>query len=175
MNLLVSKTPLGFTEKRHRERGRSVCSCGPGGDFPRHGRRSEESDGSVGLSLFGDFDASSSYLLQLHQFLTSCHLGFHLDNLIACTRKTTGFTMASVSRAFPRELPIWPGIGLLRPCVGRVPATAALKSRRWTGGDRRGLSVYGYVQAKALVYSKYGEPKDVLQYGVHSFPLPCQS
>lgn len=29
---------------------------------------------------------------------------------------------------------------------------------------RRYVSVYGYTQAKALVYSKYGEPKDVLQY-----------
>ena len=29
---------------------------------------------------------------------------------------------------------------------------------------RRYMSVYGYIQAKALVYSKYGEPKDVLQY-----------
>ena len=24
--------------------------------------------------------------------------------------------------------------------------------------------MYGYTQAKALVYSKYGEPKDVLRY-----------
>lgn len=29
---------------------------------------------------------------------------------------------------------------------------------------RRYISAYGYTQAKALVYSKYGEPKDVLQY-----------
>lgn len=29
--------------------------------------------------------------------------------------------------------------------------------------------MYGYTQAKALVYSKYGEPKDVLKY-VGSFP-----
>lgn len=28
----------------------------------------------------------------------------------------------------------------------------------------RQVSVYGYTQAKALVYSKYGEPKDVLKY-----------
>lgn len=28
---------------------------------------------------------------------------------------------------------------------------------------RRYISVYGYTQAKALVYSKYGEPKDVLR------------
>lgn len=36
-------------------------------------------------------------------------------------------------------------------------------SGRLTEG-RRYISVYGYTQAKALVYSKYGEPKDVLQY-----------
>lgn len=29
---------------------------------------------------------------------------------------------------------------------------------------RRFVSAYGYQQAKALVYSKYGEPKDVLKY-----------
>jgi trans-2-enoyl-CoA reductase len=28
---------------------------------------------------------------------------------------------------------------------------------------RRYISVYGYTQAKALIYSKYGEPKDVLR------------
>lgn len=28
---------------------------------------------------------------------------------------------------------------------------------------RRSISLYGYTQAKALVYSKYGEPKDVLR------------
>jgi trans-2-enoyl-CoA reductase len=31
------------------------------------------------------------------------------------------------------------------------------------GHGRRYISVYGYTQAKALMYSKYGEPKDVLQ------------
>lgn len=29
--------------------------------------------------------------------------------------------------------------------------------------------MYGYTQAKALVYSKYGEPKDVLRYGCYCF------
>jgi trans-2-enoyl-CoA reductase len=32
-------------------------------------------------------------------------------------------------------------------------------------GCRRYVSAYGYTQAKALIYSKYGEPKDVLRYG----------
>lgn len=32
----------------------------------------------------------------------------------------------------------------------------SVESKRW-------ISVYGYTQAKALVYSRYGEPKDVLQ------------
>lgn len=31
-------------------------------------------------------------------------------------------------------------------------------------GQKRFIAVYGYTQAKALVYSKYGEPKDVLRY-----------
>lgn len=33
---------------------------------------------------------------------------------------------------------------------------------------RRFISAYGYTQAKALVYSKYGEPKDVLQYVIEN-------
>lgn len=40
----------------------------------------------------------------------------------------------------------------------------------YTTNGRRYVSMYGYTQAKALVYSKYGEPKDVLRY--YLFPLP---
>ncbi|RAL15318.1 enoyl-[acyl-carrier-protein] reductase [Aspergillus homomorphus CBS 101889] len=40
-----------------------------------------------------------------------------------------------------------------------------LESRRW-------ISVYGYTQAKALIYSRYGEPKDVLQLHKHSISAP---
>ncbi|KAL1977767.1 hypothetical protein VTN31DRAFT_626 [Thermomyces dupontii] len=36
----------------------------------------------------------------------------------------------------------------------------------------RQVSVYGYTQAKALVYSKYGEPKDVLKLHQHSISSP---
>ncbi|EXJ90938.1 mitochondrial trans-2-enoyl-CoA reductase [Capronia coronata CBS 617.96] len=35
-------------------------------------------------------------------------------------------------------------------------------------GSRRTISSYGYTQAKALVYSKYGEPQDVLSLHGHS-------
>ncbi|KAI9367672.1 hypothetical protein BJX61DRAFT_282474 [Aspergillus egyptiacus] len=41
---------------------------------------------------------------------------------------------------------------------------------RLTG--RRYISAYGYTQAKALVYSRYGEPKDVLQLHKHSISVP---
>ncbi|KAH0543689.1 hypothetical protein FGG08_002005 [Glutinoglossum americanum] len=34
--------------------------------------------------------------------------------------------------------------------------------------QRRQISAYGYTQAKALLYSKYGEPKDVLSLHTHS-------
>jgi trans-2-enoyl-CoA reductase len=34
--------------------------------------------------------------------------------------------------------------------------------------QRRGISSYGYTQSKALVYSKYGEPQDVLSLHGHS-------
>ncbi|PYH78696.1 mitochondrial enoyl reductase [Aspergillus uvarum CBS 121591] len=37
---------------------------------------------------------------------------------------------------------------------------------------KRWISVYGYIQAKALVYSRYGEPKDVLQLHKHSISAP---
>jgi hypothetical protein len=45
----------------------------------------------------------------------------------------------------------------------------SLASRQKTTGVRsaetpRFISAYGYTQAKALVYSKYGEPKDVLRW-----------
>lgn len=38
--------------------------------------------------------------------------------------------------------------------------------------QKRFISAYGYIQAKALVYSKYGEPKDVLQLHGHSISPP---
>ncbi|KAL8243657.1 hypothetical protein R6Q59_009915 [Mikania micrantha] len=37
---------------------------------------------------------------------------------------------------------------------------------------KRSISAYGYTQSKALVYSKYGEPQDVLQLHVHSISPP---
>ncbi|KAI2632919.1 NAD(P)-binding protein [Xylaria nigripes] len=51
----------------------------------------------------------------------------------------------------------------LRPRV-RVPATRrlGLASVRWKSGP------YGYTQTKALVFSEYGEPKDVLKLHTHS-------
>ncbi|GES63009.1 mitochondrial enoyl reductase [Aspergillus terreus] len=39
-------------------------------------------------------------------------------------------------------------------------------------GGRRYISVYGYTQSKALIYSKYGEPKDVLRLHSHSISAP---
>ncbi|KAL4780494.1 hypothetical protein BJX76DRAFT_350938 [Aspergillus varians] len=37
---------------------------------------------------------------------------------------------------------------------------------------RRYITAYGYTQAKALVYSRYGEPKDVLRLHKHSISAP---
>ncbi|KAL4916714.1 hypothetical protein BDW62DRAFT_100542 [Aspergillus aurantiobrunneus] len=37
---------------------------------------------------------------------------------------------------------------------------------------RRYISAYGYTQAKSLVYSRYGEPKDVVQLHKHSISAP---
>lgn len=56
---------------------------------------------------------------------------------------------------------IWKAYGaapvpaVTRQCIGTPP-------RSWTG-SKRYISVYGYTQSKALVYSRYGEPKDVLR------------
>lgn len=49
------------------------------------------------------------------------------------------------------------------PC--RTPFIKSLEARRY-------ISVYGYTQSKALVYSKYGEPKDVLKLHKHSISAP---
>ncbi|RMZ88171.1 hypothetical protein DV736_g4594, partial [Chaetothyriales sp. CBS 134916] len=40
---------------------------------------------------------------------------------------------------------------------------------------RRGITTYGYTQAKALVYSNYGEPQDVLSLHGHSISPPTGS
>lgn len=40
---------------------------------------------------------------------------------------------------------------------------------------KRHISAYGYTQSKALVYSKYGEPQDVLQLHGHSISPPSGS
>jgi trans-2-enoyl-CoA reductase len=45
----------------------------------------------------------------------------------------------------------------------RVAPTPVLSGKAPMGHGRRYISVYGYTQAKALMYSKYGEPKDVLR------------
>lgn len=53
--------------------------------------------------------------------------------------------------------------GLAAAATGKAQVQAqALCSSSSTLG-RRYISMYGYTQAKALVYSKYGEPKDVLR------------
>jgi trans-2-enoyl-CoA reductase len=54
------------------------------------------------------------------------------------------------------------------PIFLKARGAPATRQRRGTPssslpGVRRYISVYGYTQAKALVYSRYGEPKDVLQ------------
>lgn len=53
------------------------------------------------------------------------------------------------------KLRVGRGNGRLREVLG---GGVAVQGRRYKSGP------YGYTQAKALVYSKYGEPKDVLSY-----------
>ncbi|KAH0564909.1 hypothetical protein GP486_001692 [Trichoglossum hirsutum] len=68
-----------------------------------------------------------------------------------------------------------------RATPGNAPSTASgihAFCSRWLQGrgaalprdrqQRRRISAYGYTQAKALVYSRYGEPEDVLSLHTHS-------
>ncbi|RMD39454.1 hypothetical protein DV735_g5676, partial [Chaetothyriales sp. CBS 134920] len=50
--------------------------------------------------------------------------------------------------------------------------TSPRATRQLTG---RGITTYGYTQAKALVYSKHGEPEDVLSLHGHSISAPTGS
>ena len=49
-----------------------------------------------------------------------------------------------------------------------VPRTRSILPSQTQVIHRRAVSSYGYTQAKALVYSKYGEPQDVLSLHGHS-------
>lgn len=62
-----------------------------------------------------------------------------------------------IARNRPPQLP--PNMN----CTLRRSVFASLRSSPAAVGTRR-LSLFGYTQAKALVYSKYGVPKDVLRY-----------
>lgn len=52
----------------------------------------------------------------------------------------------------------------LRPLVSGLARPSAKLQRLPTVAARYKSGPYGYTQAKALVFSKYGEPSDVLQY-----------
>jgi mitochondrial enoyl-[acyl-carrier protein] reductase / trans-2-enoyl-CoA reductase len=74
-------------------------------------------------------------------------------------------------------------IGAPRAVLRRALATAPRPALRQTPGAsvifpldrRRNISSFGYTQAKALVYSKYGEPSDVLTLHGHSISPPSGS
>ncbi|KAH8689808.1 hypothetical protein BGW36DRAFT_465821 [Talaromyces proteolyticus] len=57
-----------------------------------------------------------------------------------------------------------PGVKASLKCT-RSPCSLQAAGARY-------ISAYGYTQAKVLTYSKYGEPKDVLQLHKHSIPAP---
>lgn len=64
---------------------------------------------------------------------------------------------------------------ILRPALAGSARTAAPLAR--LGAQKRWMSgPYGYTQAKALVFSEYGEPKDALRYAIKTttttFPCP---
>src|SRR5271163_1947117 len=59
--------------------------------------------------------------------------------------------------------------GRPRPAVHFKPCVSIPLDRR------RHISAYGYTQAKALMYSQYGEPKDVLSLHTHSISPPTST
>ncbi|KAJ9252815.1 hypothetical protein DTO207G8_4601 [Paecilomyces variotii] len=76
-------------------------------------------------------------------------------------------TAANRARSVPAA-PFGLGSPLTRTCL--EPTWRAVAGQSIEG--RRFVSAYGYQQAKALVYSKYGEPKDVLKLHKHSIAPP---
>lgn len=54
-------------------------------------------------------------------------------------------------------------VGFAAAGKAQAPISCSSSSSTLPIGGRRYISMYGYTQAKALVYSKYGEPKDVLR------------
>ncbi|KAI5292021.1 mitochondrial 2-enoyl thioester reductase [Ascosphaera acerosa] len=60
-------------------------------------------------------------------------------------------------------------VGSLAP----APWQALTPARAAAIEGRRFMTAYGYMQAKALVYSRYGEPQDVLSLHRHSVPAPA--
>lgn len=73
--------------------------------------------------------------------------------------------MASPSRLAPRAHLFTRAFALLPRPKPQVRALGPNLSKRH-------ISAYGYTQSKALVYSKYGEPQDVLQLHGHSISPP---
>ena len=62
-----------------------------------------------------------------------------------------------------------------RPVLSLQSSTRTLPSylpRHTSRISRRHISAYGYEQAKALIFSKYGEPQDVLRLHTHSISPP---
>ncbi|CAL5866656.1 uncharacterized protein PFLUO_LOCUS865 [Penicillium psychrofluorescens] len=63
--------------------------------------------------------------------------------------------------------------GACSPAIARAATCSPLiASRSFLAESRRAISTYGYTQSKALIYSKYGEPKDVLSLHKHSISAP---
>ncbi|MCJ1321663.1 mitochondrial 2-enoyl thioester reductase [Xylographa vitiligo] len=54
----------------------------------------------------------------------------------------------------------------------RITACSVRKTSKSTLDRRRYISMYGYTQAKSLIYTKHGEPKDVLSLHTHSLSPP---
>lgn len=75
--------------------------------------------------------------------------------------------MAQVTRLAPRAHLFTRASSLLPQARPRAPIqhAEAVNSKRY-------ITAYGYTQSKALVYSKYGEPQDVLQLHGHSISAP---
>ena len=150
MQALVSETFLGFAQEGHGgERGssRKTNLIWKVGEYPEIGPM--------------ELDVIRRCSIEYSLFSSSLFLSFYTSNLI--TLLWDPYVMLSPS-VLVRPALNASRIHTARCCrAGASSSSPQLLRSLPSLEKRRYISVYGYTQAKALVYSKHGEPKDVLQ------------
>ena len=75
----------------------------------------------------------------------------------------------------PRNVTLTKVIPLSKPSISPRLLQSSIRITALPLDRRRTITSYGYTQAKALVYSKYGEPQDALSLHGHSISPPTGS